>query len=256
MGELRRAAAVVPTGQAEEARAAMISLFPGGFEEVERDGGVELAAYTDAAGEEALRGLFRDVRAEPVEDGWEDRWREFHRPVRIGELWIGPPWLPPDEGSLAVVIDPARAFGTGAHPSTRLALWLLAAQPRGSLLDVGCGSGVLSIAAARLGFAPVIALDSDPLAVEAARENAARNGVPLDVRLADALAEPLPPADVAVANIALAPVEALGPRLDVAVLVAAGYLASDEPAVPGFRRAERAVEGEWAADVFLREKQP
>lgn len=256
MGELRRAAVVVPAARAEEARAAMVSLFPAGFEEVERDGGVELAAYTDAAGEEALRGAFRNVRVEPVEEGWEDRWREFHRPVRIGELWIGPPWLPPDEGSLAVVIDPGRAFGTGAHASTRLALGLLAEQPRGSLLDVGCGSAVLSIAAARLGFAPVIALDSDPLAVEAARENAARNGVPLDVRVADALAGPLPTADVAVANIALAPVEALGPRLDVAVLIAAGYLASDDPAVAGFRRAKRAVEGEWAADVFLREKQP
>ena len=89
-----------------------------------------------------------------VEAGWEDRWREFHRPVRVGPLWIGPPWETAPGDALAVVIDPGRAFGTGAHPTTRLCLELLLDLPRTSLLDVGCGSGVLSIAAARLGFGP------------------------------------------------------------------------------------------------------
>ena len=90
--------------------------------------------------------------AADVEDGWEDRWRKFHRPVRVGRLWVGPPWETPPADALAVVIDPGRAFGTGAHPTTQLCLELLQELEPGSLLDVGCGSGVLSVArrAARL----------------------------------------------------------------------------------------------------------
>ena len=86
----------------------------------------------------------------------------------------------------AVVIDPGRAFGTGAHATTRLCVELLARIPRGSLLDVGCGSGVLSIAAARLGYGPVSAVDDDPVAVEVTRANAAVNGVAVDARVLDA----------------------------------------------------------------------
>ena len=230
-----------------------VELFPAGFEELERDGAVELAAYTGPEGEEALRARFGAVHTKEVEEGWEERWREFHRPVRVAGLWIGPPWLEPEPGLGAVVIDPGRAFGTGAHASTRLALGLLHGLPRGSLLDVGCGSGVLSIAALRLGFGPVVAVDSDPLAVEATLENAERNGVALDVRLVDALAEPLPVARTAVANIALRPVEALAPLIAAEVFVTAGYLSTEHPSTPGWEHVCRAVEGEWAADRLRRD---
>lgn len=187
-----------------------------------------------------------------METGWEDAWRRFHRPVRIGPLWIGPPWEQPDPGSLAVVIDPGQAFGTGAHPTTRLCLELLLGVEPASLLDLGCGSGVLAVAGARLGFGPVTALDSDEAAVAAARENAVANGVELAVARADALAEPLPEADVAVANIELVAVEALGPRVAASILLTSGYLARDRPALDGWTHAERRELDGWAADRFER----
>ena len=97
----------------------MLELFPQGFEEREVADGVELTAYTDAGGEERLWAAFGSAAAEPVPAGWEERWRDFHRPVRIGSLWVGPPWeTPPPEGT-AVVIDPGRAFGTGGHATGR-----------------------------------------------------------------------------------------------------------------------------------------
>ena len=146
---LRRVSITVPRRRAEEARATMIELFPEGFEEVEDDDDIQLAAYTDASGEERLWHAFGGVRRTDVEAGWEERWRTFHRPVTVGPLWVGPPWEEPAAGLLPVVIDPARAFGTGAHATTRLCLELLVDLPRGSLLDVGCGSGVLAIAGAQ-----------------------------------------------------------------------------------------------------------
>ena len=230
----------------------MIAIVPEGFEEDEVDGWLELAAYTDEAGEERLRGVFGSVRANALEAGWEDMWRRFHRPVRIGPLWVGPPWEAPPAGALAVVVDPGRAFGTGAHPTTRLCLELLLEQEPSSLLDVGCGSGVLAIAAAKLGFSPVNALDADPAAVEAARANAAANGVEVEVELGDALGGTLPTAGVAVANIALAQVEALARRLAAPRLVASGYLESDRPGLSGWAHLERRGLGGWAADLFAR----
>jgi len=193
------------------------------------------------------------VTAEEVEPGWEDRWRRFHRPVRIGPLWVGPPWEDAPADALSVVIDPGRAFGTGAHATTRLCLELLLQTPSATLLDVGCGSGVLAIAAARLGFEPVLALDDDAHAVEATLANAAANGVSVEARRADALHDPLPSAGVVVANIALEPIEALAPRLDAPVLIASGYLERDHPRLGGWRHVERRVAGEWAADRFGRE---
>ena len=172
----------------------MLELFPQGFEEIEHSDGLELVAYTDDAGEERLWAAFGEVRADDVAADWEERWRDFHRPVRVGKLWIGPPWETPPEGVEAIVVDPGRAFGTGGHATTRLCLELLDGLERGSLLDVGCGSGVLAIAAARLGFAPVLAVDHDPAAIEATRRNAEANGVELELRLVDVLSEPLPAA--------------------------------------------------------------
>jgi ribosomal protein L11 methyltransferase len=182
---LRRVSVTVPDARAEQARAVMIELFPEGFEEIDGEGGLELAAYTNAAGEERIWQAFGGAAASDVEDDWEDRWRQFHKPVRVGSLWIGPPWEEPDEEAIAVVIDPGRAFGTGGHPTTQLCLELLAGEERGSVLDIGCGSGVLSIAAAKLGFEPVLAFDFDPQAVEATERNAADNGVSIAVRQAD-----------------------------------------------------------------------
>ena len=185
--------------------------------------------------------------------GWEDRWRSFHRPVRAGGLWIGPPWEAPPAGEQAIAIDPGRAFGTGAHPTTRASIELLAHVPRGSVLDAGCGSGVVGIAAARLGFGPVVAVDLDPVAVKVARENVLANGVSVDVRLADVLADELPPADVVVANIELATVERLLGSIAAPRAVVSGYLARDVLRAPGWRRIGRVQITGWAADSLIRD---
>jgi ribosomal protein L11 methyltransferase len=232
----------------------MLELFPEGFEELDHTDGLELVAYTDDAGEERLWAAFGEVTAEDLPADWEERWREFHRPVRIGRLWIGPPWATPPPDAEAVVVDPGRAFGTGGHATTRLCLRLLGELERGSLLDVGCGSGVLAIAGSRLGFEPVVAVDHDASAIEATRRNAAANEAAVETRLADALEERLPRADVAVANISVEAVEQVVPRLDAATVVTSGYLERDAPRVTGVRHAQRLTEGGWAADLFRREE--
>ena len=235
----------VPLERAEEARAEWIERFPEGFEEIVAAGELELAGYVE--GPAPL-----DLDATDVEAGWEERWREFHRPVRAGPFWIGPPWETPAADALPLVIDPGRAFGTGAHATTRLCVELLTELQPGSLLDVGTGSGIVAIAAAKLGFAPVLGVDVDPAAVEAARTNAAVNAVSIDVREGDATAEPLPQVDVAVANVSLALVESLLPFVEARHVVASGYLESDEPRLrPYVRRARRVRDG-WAADLLER----
>ena len=231
----------------------MLALFPEGFEEGDEGSELELRAYTDSDGEARARAEFGAVATGEVPSDWEERWKRFHRPVTAGGFWVGPPWERPPAGAEAITIDPGRAFGTGGHPTTRLCLELLRGLPRGSLLDVGCGSGVLAIAAAKLGHAPVIALDRDEAAVAAATRNAAANGVALGVRRADALAERMPASDVAVANISAEVVARVAPRLRCALLVTSGYFEPHVPAPPGFRPVERlALEG-WAADLHARE---
>ena len=230
----------------------MLELFPEGFEEIDGNGGLEIAAYTNAAGEERIWQAFGGAAATDVEGDWADRWRQFHKPVRVGELWIGPPWESPDPNTLPVVIDPGRAFGTGGHATTRLCLELLAVERRGSVLDVGCGSGILSIAAVRLGFSPVLGIDFDPQAVEATERNARDNGVEVVTRLADLRDEELPEVDLALANIAAEAVLALGPRLRAARAITSGYLVSDEPVLSGYRREHRIGVDGWAADLHVR----
>jgi len=229
----------------------MLELFPEGFEEVDRSGGVELAAYTDAAGEERLWHFFGSARGDDVEAGWEDRWRIFHQPARIGRLWIGPPWEDPPGDALVVVVDPGRAFGTGSHPTTQLCLQFLQELEPSSLLDVGCGSGVLSIAAALLGFDPVVGIDIEGPSIEATRENARTNGVTVDARLT-APDDPLPSMSTAVANISIASVQAVGSRLDANVLVTSGYFISEQPSLSGYRHAARRTMNEWASDLYER----
>lgn len=243
----------VPAAEAERARAVLLDLFPEGFEE--RDGGarVELAAYTEREDAQARLRELGPVAEVAVPAGWEDEWRRFHRPVRVGPLWVGPSWERPDPEATAIVLDPGRAFGTGAHATTRLCLELLLDVEPTSLVDVGCGSGIVAVAAAKLGFSPVLALDHEPAAVEATAGNAAANGVEVDVRLGDALTGPLPAVEAAVANIACEPVESVGARFSGRILIASGYLEGERPAPCGWRATERRTAGGWAGDVFVRE---
>jgi ribosomal protein L11 methyltransferase len=228
----------------------MLELFPEGFEEVSADGNVELIAYTDSGGEERLWHAFGGARGEDVAADWRDRWKAFHRPVRIGALWIGPPWeeAPPD--ATVVVVEPGRAFGTGAHPTTQLCVELLLDTGRGRLVDLGCGSGVLSVVAAKLGFDPVSARDVDEHAVEATLANARGNAVEVDAVVADVLADELPATDVAVANITRPTLEALSPRLRSRVLIGSGYLPTDDPELVGYRHVRRVERDGWAADLY------
>jgi ribosomal protein L11 methyltransferase len=242
----------VPTAEAEIARALLLALVPAGIEEVDLGEELELAAYTDEAGEVRIRSaLAGEVFSEPVAPGWEEGWREFHRPARAGGLWIGPHWETPPPGEPAVVVDPGRAFGTGAHATTRACIELLSKLDRGSVLDAGTGSGVIAAAAARLGFEPVYALDVDPNAVEAASATARRNGVAVTIWQGDVLAAPLPEVELVVANIELRAVESLLARRPAARAVTSGYLARDVPRVEGWEHVSRLELDGWAADMLV-----
>jgi ribosomal protein L11 methyltransferase len=236
---VRRWTLRAPASEADAALLRMLELFPGGVEQEEDGVDVVFAGYADEAPAPDLEGA-------PVEGGWEDRWREYHRPVRCGRLWVGPPWCEPEP--LAVVVDPGRAFGTGAHGSTRAALELLQELEPAPALDLGCGSGVLSIAALLLGFGPVEAFDIDPLAVDATRRNAERNGVEVPVAQADALADPLPPAPLWLANLELHLLEPLLRRPDVPPRVLVSGLLESQT-LGGSRRV--VVDG-WAAELVQR----
>jgi ribosomal protein L11 methyltransferase len=244
---VRRYRLRVAAAEAEPALARMLDLFPGGIEEEHDGDDVVLAGYAEEAPADGLE-------CDEVEPGWEDRWREYHRPVTVGRIWVGPPWAadpprPSGEGAgddpVTIVIDPGRAFGTGGHGSTRAALELLQRLDPSPALDLGCGSGVLAIAASKLGFGPLRCFDHDPLAVEAAAENAERNGVALEVARADVLADPLPAASLWIANLELGLLRRLLERPDLpARIVVSGLLG--EETVGG---SERVVADGWAAEL-------
>ena len=189
--------------------AELLELAPAGFEQVDGDGVVEFALYGApgelpelATGPAELAGIRVEVSGTELADDWADRWREFHQPAQIGQLHVRPPWSEPAGDGVDIAIDPAQAFGTGAHPTTRLSLELLLDVLPAPLVDLGCGSGVLAIAAAKLGFSPVTALDHDPAAIEATRDNARANGVTLErVERHDLRVAPAPTAPVMTANL-------------------------------------------------------
>jgi ribosomal protein L11 methyltransferase len=230
----------------------MLDLFPEGFEEIEVGGDVELAAYAHAGAEERFWLAFGPGASEDVPEDWSEAWKRFHRPVRIGALWVGPPWEEPDEDAVAVVLDPGRAFGTGSHATTRLCLELLLERSPTSLLDLGCGSGILAIAAAKLGFAPVTGLDVDPDAIAATTANARANHVEVATRCTDFLEDDLPAAKLTVANVTRGAVEALADRVRSEELITSGYLAAEHPRLERWSHLGRREGDGWAADAFVR----
>lgn len=253
--------------------AELLELVPDGVEETTLpDGTVEYAVYgapgelpalpdlTVAAGDALV-----ELHTEEIADDWAVRWRSFHKPLVIDtRLAVRPPWEPEIGSGVELVIDPGRAFGTGAHPSTRLCLEALLEVPAGGrLVDLGSGSGVLGIAAAKLGFGPVLALDLELAAVEATEANALGNGVELEAERYDLLRDPIETSvgPTVTANL-LAPLLvawadrlAAAPNLPKTVL-ASGLLASEGDDVAeafrelGLAEAKRLTDGEWAALVL------
>jgi ribosomal protein L11 methyltransferase len=236
----------------EQLRSRASVLLPGGFEEVELEGRLQVVAYAESAAE--LPHELGPWTVEDVESDWAERWREFHHGRVIGErIWVGPPWEEAPAGLPTVVIDPGQAFGTGGHGSTRASLELLATLPPGPLLDLGCGSGVLSIAAFRLGFGPVHACDNDPIAVEVTAENAARNGVELAPFVADAISDPLPDVPLWIANILRRPLERLLARPDAAPrAIVSGLVRDEQLDAPAYRVERRVVLDGWQAILLER----
>jgi ribosomal protein L11 methyltransferase len=265
-----RLAVRVHRREAELVLAELLELAPSGVEEVEISRDVIEYAVYGAPGElpaipdlrAAAGGAYVDVSTREIADDWAERWRSFHRPLVIGNrLTVRPPWEPPGDTALDVVVDPGQAFGTGSHATTRLCLEVMLDldldldPPTRSFIDVGCGSGVLAIVAAKLGFAPVIALDYDRAATAATRENAARNRAAIDVRDFDMRQEQAPAAQCGAANVLGGPLVAwAGFQQELPpTLILSGMLATEADQVAaayaqrGHAERERRVCGEWAA---------
>ncbi len=152
----------------------------------------------------ALGPIPHQIREHEVSDDWrERRLAEYSSDVIGGRIVVRPPWAPaPDRGLIDVVLAESSAFGSGMHPTTRVCLeLLLELEPGGSFADLGCGSGVLAIVAARLGWGPLVAVDVQPLSVQTARENAERNGTEIEIDVADLLRVRAPSADGFAANL-------------------------------------------------------
>jgi ribosomal protein L11 methyltransferase len=230
-------------------RCRVSALFPAGH-----DVARALDRALAACGIEALAAASVDR----VEDAdWVALTQRQFEPIRAGErLWIVPTWhAPPEPGALNVVLDPGAAFGTGSHTTTRLCLaWLERTVRAGdTVLDYGCGSGILAIAAMKLGAARALAVDIDPQALEAARYNATRNHVDVEVIGAERALEAL--ARVTVANILANPLRMLAPLIAShtqpgGAIALSGILADQAGEVarayaPWAALAVAAIEGDW-----------
>lgn len=264
----------VAAEHAELVLAELLDLAPAGVEERGGDGTVEYILYGDESAlpsEERLRAVagtaLLEISRQEVADDWNERWKQWHRPVEVAaggrRVRIRPPWEPPLEGDgIDLVIDPGQAFGTGGHHTTRLCLeLLLELEPEGSLADWGCGTGVLALAAARLGWSSVAAVDFDPAAIEATRVNAAVNGVEsLAVDRVDLAEAPGPPAATVVANLIRPLLLEVAARMDAVPpqLIVSGLLREEADEVGdafarhGLREAARRESGEWAALLLVR----
>ena len=244
----------VPTSEAELAADA---LWLAGASAVAEHGGADdtVTMVGDATG--SIDGVPSHwvVSSQEVLDDGLDAWRPFASAARVGPFTVRAPWLAaPTDGSIDLAIDPGRAFGSGSHPTTQLVLRALASLvgPSTSVLDVGCGSGVLAIAAGRLGASFVVAVDVDPVAVSATLENAARNDVVVEAHseLVDSQF------DVVVANIGAATLIELAPALTARVasggtLVLSGVL--DDSVLAAFDRCrlvERSEDEDWLCFVL------
>jgi ribosomal protein L11 methyltransferase len=212
--QVDRAAAEAFSDALLEAGAQSVALEPDGalvaIVSLEQDANSLVNAAAQAAGVPAPR--FSSERLE--DEDWVRKSQAQFEPITVGaRLWIGPTWHQPPRERVAVTIDPGLAFGTGTHPSTKLVLAWLERVIRGGerVLDYGCGSGILAIAAAKLGAAQVDGVDVDPQAVETALVNARANGVVLRASLPDALGAGH--YDVVVSNILAQPLILLAPLL-------------------------------------------
>jgi len=270
---LIRLAVRCPPEQAELVLAELTVLAPNGVEEERGPGYVEYAIYGGEGelpelGElDAVVGEGRiEVSSTEIPDDWADRWRDFHKPLLVGgRLWLRPSWESPRHGAIDVVVDPGQAFGTGAHPTTRLCLEYLlelaaAGEASGPLTDLGTGSGVLAIAAAKLGWDPVSGYDHELPALEASAANAAINSVELQLERMN-LRERLPSlAPTTVANMTSPILKAVAAQLAEVptTLICSGILPSelDEVAAVfsqrGLIEADRRREGDWAALLLRR----
>ena len=276
-----RLAVRVRREESEIVLAELLELAPSGVEEVSIGSGVVEYAVYGAPGElpalpdltAAAGDALVEVRTEEVADDWDRRWREFHKPLVLdGRLAVRPPWEPPVGAAVELVIDPGQAFGTGAHATTRLCLELMlelasadGPRPRGAFLDLGSGSGVLAIAAARLAWDPVVALDYDPASVEAAVDNACMNGVRIEVGRHDLRVDPVATGRTVAANLLRPLLLAWASRLAAApadavpeTVIASGLLigeadeVSDAFAALALIEAARRESGEWAALLLSR----
>jgi ribosomal protein L11 methyltransferase len=261
---------------AEQVMANLLELAPNGLEEERGPGWVEFAIYgppgeVPELGElqAAAGGGLVDVTTTSVPDDWADRWADFHRPIEVaGRVGVRPSWWEAKDGLIDVVVDPGRAFGTGGHPTTRLSLALLieleeAGEASGPISDWGTGSGVLAIAAAKLGWGPVTGCDREEASLETARANAEINRVELGLERCDVRETAPRVAQTVVANLTGNLLQDCARNLDGAeaphTLVCSGMLESEIDEVTGafaslgLGETRRLTEHEWAALLLRRD---